>query len=166
MLIRPESPQDHKAIRDLTRDAFAPMSFSDGSEPDIIDKLRKAGDLTLSLVAEQDEIIGHVAFSPAKIRKAKGDWYGLGPISVRADMQRQGIGTKLVQTGLDMLRKKGAAGCVLTGNPDVYRPMGFTNDHALTFSGLNPEYILFIALSGTAPEGEINFAPAFGEEHP
>lgn len=166
MLIRPESPQDHKAIRDLTRDAFAPMSFSDGSEPDIIDKLRKAGDLTLSLVAEQDEIIGHVAFSPAKIRKAKGDWYGLGPISVRADMQRQGIGTKLVQTGLDMLRKKGAAGCVLTGNPDVYRPMGFTNEHALTFSGLNPEYILFIALSGTVPEGEINFAPAFGEEHP
>ncbi|MDP5086608.1 MAG: N-acetyltransferase [Yoonia sp.] len=166
MLIRPESPQDHKAIRDLTRDAFAPMSFSDGSEPDIIDQLRKAGDLTLSLVAEQDEIIGHVAFSPAKIRKAKGDWYGLGPISVRADMQRQGIGTKLVQTGLDMLRKKGAAGCVLTGNPDVYRPMGFTNEHALTYSGLNPKYILFIALNGTAPKGEINFAPALEEDHP
>lgn len=166
MLIRPESPQDHKAIRDLTRDAFAPMSFSDGSEPDIIDKLRKAGDLTLSLVAEQDEIIGHVAFSPAKIRKAKGDWYGLGPISVRADMQRQGIGTKLAQTGLDMLRKMGAAGCVLTGNPDVYCPMGFTNEHALTYSGLNPEYILFIALNGTAPKGEINFAPALEEDHP
>ena len=166
MIIRLETAADHQAIHDLTRDAFAPMSFSDGSEPDMVRQLRKDGDLTLSLVAEEHEIIGHVAFSPAKISKAQGVWYGLGPISVRADKQKQGIGTKLAHTGLEMLRKMGAAGCVLTGNPDVYRPMGFTNDHALTYSGLNPKCILFITFNGAAPKGEINFAEALEEEHP
>ncbi|EBA13912.1 GNAT family N-acetyltransferase [Roseobacter sp. CCS2] len=166
MIIRAETPADHQAIYNLTRDAFAPMSFSDGSEPGIVNQLRADGDLTLSLVAEQKEIIGHVAFSPAKISGGEGAWYGLGPISARADMQKQGIGTKLAHTGLGLLRELGAAGCVLTGNPDVYCPMGFSNDHALTYSGLNPKYILFITLNGTAPKGEINFAEALEEEHP
>ncbi|MEJ8561894.1 N-acetyltransferase [Yoonia sp. GPGPB17] len=166
MIVRLETAADHQAIYDLTRDAFAPMSFSDGSEPDMIDLMRKDGDLILSLVAEEDEIIGHVAFSPAKISNTRGVWYGLGPISVRADKQRQGIGTKLAHTGLDMLRKMGAAGCVLTGNPDVYRPMGFSNDHALTYSGLNPKFILYMTFNGTAPKGEINFAEALEEDHP
>lgn len=165
MLIRPETEADHDAIYALTRDAFAPMSFSDGSEPSIVNQLREDGDLTLSLVAEQDEIIGHVAFSPARIGGAEGVWYGLGPISVRADQQKQGVGTKLAHTGLDILRKMGAAGCVLTGNPDVYTPMGFSNDHALTYSGLNHRYILFISFNGAAPKGEINFAEALEEEH-
>ncbi|MEL6685392.1 MAG: N-acetyltransferase [Pseudomonadota bacterium] len=166
MIIRPETTADHQAIYDLTRDAFAPMSFSDGSEPGIINEMRAAGDLTLSLVAEQDGIIGHVAFSPAKISDAKGAWYGLGPISVRADHQKQGIGTKLAHAGLDMLRDMGAAGCVLTGNPAVYTPMGFSNDHALTYSGLNPKYILYMTFNGTVPNGEINFAEALEEDHP
>jgi putative acetyltransferase len=164
--IRHEKQGDAAAIYALTKAAFAPMSFSDDSEPDMIDQMRKDGDLVLSLVAEQDGIIGHVAFSPAKISGAAGDWYGLGPISVRADMQKQGLGTKLAHTGLDMLRKMGAAGCVLTGNPDVYAPMGFQSRPDLTYSGLNTKYIHYYVLNGTAPKGEINFAEALEEEHP
>ena len=166
MIIRLETTADHQAIYDLTWDAFAPMSFSDGSEPGIVDQLRKDGDLTLSLVAEQDGIIGHVAFSPVKISNAEGVWYGLGPISVRADKQRQGLGTKLAHTGLDMLRKMGAAGCVLTGNPDVYAPMGFLSDPELTYSGLSTKFIHFYVLNGAAPKGEINFAEPLEEDHP
>lgn len=166
MIIRPETTADHQAIYDLTRDAFAPMSFSDGSEPGIINQMRADGDLTLSLVADAGDIIGHVAFSPASIAVAEGDWYGLGPIAVRADYQRQGIGTKLAHAGFDHLRKLGAAGCVLTGNPAVYTPMGFSNDHALTYSGLNPKYILYRAWGGAVPEGEIAFADALQEDHP
>ena len=166
MKIRPETSVDYQAIYNLTRDAFAPMSFSDGSEPGIIDELRDNGELTLSFVAEEDGIIGHVAFSPAKISNTKGVWYGLGPISVRADKQRQGIGTKLAHAGLDALRKMGATGCVLTGNPDVYQPMGFSNEHALTYSGLNPKFILYYAFDGTPPAGEINFAGPLEEDHP
>ena len=166
MIIRPEAPDDYQAIYDLTEAAFGPMSFSDGSEPDIVNELRANGDLTISLVAEEGDVIGHVAFSPAKISKAKGNWYGLGPISVRADKQRHGLGTQLAHTGLDILRGIGATGCVLTGNPAVYTPIGFSNEHGLNYSGLNPKYILFISFDGTVPKGEIAFADALQEDHP
>ena len=63
--IRDEKTGDAAAIHDLTSAAFEGMPHSDGSEPRIVDQLREDGDLTLSLVAERDdEIIGHIAFSP------------------------------------------------------------------------------------------------------
>lgn len=163
--IRPEVPADADAIYALTRDAFAPMSFSDGREAGAVGEMRQSGVLTLSLVAEKETIIGHVAFSPVTITDAAGEWYGLGPISVLQLYQRMGLGTKMAQTGLKMLRQFGAAGCVLTGNPDVYRPMGFSTDHALTYNSLNPTYILYHSLDGSIPKGEISFVPALEEDH-
>lgn len=75
MLVRHETPADFDAIHDLTSIAFKPMPFSDGTEADIIGTLRADGDLTISLVAEENsEIIGHVAFrrSPSTARMAAG----------------------------------------------------------------------------------------------
>ena len=67
MEIRSEQPADIPLIYQLTDRAFAPMSFSDGTEPAVIDALREAGDLTLSLVALKDNtLVGHVAFSPVQ----------------------------------------------------------------------------------------------------
>ena len=162
MQIRPEQPQDADAIHHLTEIAFAPMSYSDGSEPAIIRELRRAGDITLSLVAEEDgDIIGHVAFSPVEIDGRHDGWFGLGPISVRPDRQRQGIGRALVSAGLTWLRERGASGCALTGDPVVYRGMGFENDGELRYRSLDTRYVQWIAFSGDAPRGELRFAPAF-----
>jgi len=164
--IRPERHDEAQAIHDLTRDAFAPMAFSDENDQHIPARLRAAGDLTLSLVAVTDRVIGHVAFSPVTIADAQGDWYALGPISVEAPFQRQGIGTQLAKAGLAYLAEKRAAGCVLTGNPDVYVPMGFTTDHALSYGGLDPRNILYYAIDGSIPAGEITFAPALQQDIP
>lgn len=167
MLIRPETTHDIAAIRQLTDTAFAPMPYADGNEGAALDQMRSDGDLTLSLVAEEDgQIIGHVAFSPAQITYASGDWYGLGPISVRADRQRQGIGTRLTQQGLDQLRAGGAAGCVLIGRPQVYGPMGFVSDGNLTHGKLDLSLVQYIVLHGTRPRGEVTFAPALQEADP
>ena len=55
--------------------------------------LRAAEALTVSLVAELDgRVIGHIAFSPVAISDGTQDWYGLGPVSVLPEYQRQGIG--------------------------------------------------------------------------
>ena len=119
MLIRDERPQDAAAIHDITRQAFATMPFSDGDEPELVDNLRLAGALTLSLVAEEaGAILGHIAFSPVRVSDAHGDWYGLGPVSVRPDRQKQGIGAALIRAGLARLETLGAAGCVLLGHHD------------------------------------------------
>lgn len=164
--IRPERPGDAQRVHDLTHAAFAPMAFSDGTEAAAVEAMRQSGDLVLSLVAETDRIIGHIAFSPATISGAKGDWFALGPISVDAGHQRRGIGTALAKAGLAALKAQGAAGCVLTGNPDVYRSMGFRRGEGLSYGGLNPKFILYHAFDGTEPAGEITFAPALQEDHP
>ncbi len=167
MLIRPETPDDIKTIRRLTDVAFAPMPYADGNEGAALDQMRIDGDLTVSLVAEvHGKIIGHIAFSPAQISGASGDWYGLGPISVHADRQKQGIGTKLAHEGLSQLKTSNAAGCVLIGRPVVYGPMGFTSDGNLTHKGLDPAIVQYIILNGTAPKGEVTFAPALQETSP
>ena len=91
-VIRPERPDDADAIHELTVIAFDPMPFSDGTEAPIIRALRAAGELTVSLVDEEDgEVVGHVAFSPVTVGGADVGWYGLGPISVHPGRQRQGI---------------------------------------------------------------------------
>jgi len=161
--IRDERPADYAAIRTLTDAAFAPMPYGDGTEAASIDRMRADSDLTISLVAEADEIIGHVAFSPAQVGRTPGAWYGLGPISVREDVQKQGLGTRLAHTGLNRLRAMGAAGCVLIGRPQVYGPMGFISDRSLTHGKLDPALVQYIVLNGSKPSGEVTFAPALQE---
>ncbi len=160
MIIREERPSDDAQINDLTERAFAPMPFSDDTEAEALRALRRAGDLTLSLVAEDETgIVGHVAFSPVTINGKDGGWYGLGPISVEPDRQRAGIGRSLVAVGLDTLRQRGAAGVALIGNPDIYSRFGFESDGKLTYKQLEPRLVQRIIFSGDPPEGELLFAP-------
>jgi putative acetyltransferase len=159
--IRHELPADDQAIHDLTLKAFAPMSFSNGSEAPMVRALRAAGDLTLSLVAEDDgKVVGHVAFSPATVDGRHDGWFGLGPVSVHPDRQRQGIGKLLIEHGLDLLREAGANGCALIGNPAIYSRLGFESDGLLTYRGLPVRDVQRIVLAGSAPRGELRFAAA------
>ncbi|WP_108813975.1 GNAT family N-acetyltransferase [Loktanella sp. Alg231-35] len=159
--LRPERAEDQKTLHALIAAAFAPMNFSDGTEADALDRLRRDGDLSLSLIATiEANIVGHVAFSPATVSGAEGDWFALGPIAIKAPFQRQGIGTKLSLAGLDWLKARGAAGCVLIGNPHVYGPMGFASNASLTHGDLPHAFVQFVSFTGTVPQGEVIFAPA------
>ncbi|MBW8318645.1 MAG: N-acetyltransferase [Rhizobium sp.] len=162
MRIRPEAPGDEAAIGALTADAFAGHPHSDGSEPQIIERLRRLGMLTLSLVAEDEgEIVGHVAFSPVTLSGGEGGWYGLGPISVAPGRQRSGIGSSLVREGVAKLEAQGAKGCALVGEPAYYNRFGFTVRPQLQTAGVPPEYFLVLPLHGGAPSGMVTFHPAF-----
>lgn len=164
MLIRFETAADVGAIHALTYAAFEPMPFSDNTEARIIRDLRAAGDLTISLVAEEDgEIIGHVAFSPVAIDGIHRGWFGLGPISVKSERQRQGIGKALILKGLDLLRERGASGCALIGNPDIYGQVGFESDGNLRYGDFDTRLVQRIVFKGPPPSGMLTFAPAFGE---
>lgn len=161
--IRPETPADHAAIAALTTAAFAEAEHSDGSEAQIIARLRMDGDLTLSLVAEQASgIIGHIAFSPITIDGAHNGWFGLGPVSAHPDHQGQGIGSALIHKGLEYLRSLGSQGSVLLGNPAYYSRFGFASCPALIYPDAPSEYFMALPLSKSAiPSGEVQYAPAF-----
>lgn len=161
--IRPERAGDAAAIHSLVAAAFVGHPHSDGSEPGIVDRLRAAGALTLSLVAEQDgAIIGHAAFSAVTISDSASGWYGLGPLAVAPERQGEGIGGALVRAGLDALRRSSAQGCVVLGEPGYYGRFGFTQMPALTFPGPPAEYFQAIPFDGPAPTGTVTYHAAFG----
>lgn len=162
MILRPETETDRAAIRALTAAAFDGHPHSDGSEPRIIDALRDAGALSLSLVAESDgQMIGHVAFSPVEW-PGQGDWFGLGPVAVAPDRQGQGIGRQLIEAGLAELRRRGARGCVVMGEPDYYGRFDFVQDPRLTYPGPPPEYFMALAFGAVEGTGDVRYHPAFG----
>lgn len=161
--IRCERPGDEAAIRALTEAAFRTQPHSEGDEQDLIDALRRDGDLTLSLVAQDGaRIVGHIAFSPVTISDLTTGWYGLGPVSVLPEMQRRGIGARLIQQGLAEMRNRGAAGIVLLGSPDLYGRFGFSHDPELRYPGPPPRYFQRLVLAGEAPAGVVSYAAAFG----
>lgn len=162
MHIRPEKPEDVPATFTVVRDAFARTEYSNGREQFILNALRDAGALTLSLVAEDEgEILGQVAFSPVAINGEFHGWYGLGPVAVRPDCQRQGIGKALIQEGLAQLRTMGAAGCVLLGSPAYYQRFGFTTRPELVLEGVPPEYFLSLPFRDVVPTGTVQFHAGF-----
>lgn len=162
MRIRPEAPGDEAAIGAITAAAFAGHPYSDGSEPRIIERLRQAGVLTLSLVAEdENEIVGHVAFSPLTLSGGETGWYGLGPVSVKPGRQRGGIGSSLIREGLSVLTARGAAGVALVGDPAYYNRFGFVADPSLSVADVPPEFFLVLPLHGKAPSGIVAFHPGF-----
>lgn len=163
MIVRPEQPGDVTAIAAVTAGAFAGAAHSDGSEPAIVERLRAAGALAVSLVALDDEaIIGHIAFSPVTFSSGESDWYALGPVSVSPEHQGRGIGTQLIRDGLKAIKDVHAGGCVLLGEPAYYSRFGFLSGAGLTCPGLPPEYLMALPLRGQVPSGILSFHAAFG----
>jgi putative acetyltransferase len=162
LLIREEKQADIAAIAELTVAAFKTLAISSHTEHFIVDALRAAGALTVSLVAELDDrLVGHLALSPVTIAGATGQWYGLGPISVLPEMQRQGIGKALIEQGLARLRQLGAGGVCLVGHPGYYRRFGFVNVDGLGLTGVPPEVFFALSFDGVMPRGEVAFHPGF-----
>jgi len=162
LLIRDEEVSDHNSISEVTRAAFETLEISDHTEQHIIEELRSAQALAVSLVAELDGlVVGHIAFSPVSISDGTPGWYGLGPVSVHPDYQRLGIGKELIQEGLSRLRKLNAKGCCLVGHPAYYPQFGFKNVEKLVFEGVPSEAFFALSFDGSLPTGTVQFHEGF-----
>jgi putative acetyltransferase len=162
IVIRDEVDTDVAVIAEVTVAAFKTLEISNQTEQFIIDALRTAKALTVSLVAElEGKIVGHVAFSPVTISDNTPNWYGLGPVSVLPEYQRQGIGTALIREGLSRLNKLNASGCCLVGHPEYYRRFGFENMAGLVLEGVPPEVFFALPLIAPPPQGFVRFHEAF-----
>lgn len=163
-IVRLERENDREAIRRVHRAAFAGHPHSRQTEHAIVDALREAGALSLSLVAEVGgEVVGHVAFSPGRLGAQEG-WYVLGPIGVLPARQRRGVGVALVERGVDELRRREASGCALVGDPAYYRRFGFRRIAGVDCPGIPDEYVLCLVLRGHSGAGELHHHPAFAVE--
>ncbi len=162
MIIRDEMESDIERISEVTKSAFENHPYSHQTEQFIVLALRKAGALTVSLVAEVGgKVVGHIAFSPVTISDGSGGWYGVGPVSVLPEFQRQGIGKTLVYRGLSSLTAMGARGCLLVGDPKYYERFGFRNIPDLVLDGVPPENFLVLPFTGTPARGTVTFHEGF-----
>jgi putative acetyltransferase len=162
IVIRTERPDDHIAIHDITKRAFAPMPFADGDEQELIGKLRDADALALSLVAEMDGIVvGQITLTPAFAADNSPGWFALGPIAVAPEHQSQGIGGQLIRAGTEWMGEQDAAGCVLVGNPAYYSRFGFVPFPALAPHGEPAEYFQILPLRVYEPSVVVGFHPLF-----
>lgn len=167
VIIRSETLGDVDAITAVTAAAFATLEISNHTEQYIIDALRAAGALTVSLVAEAGgRVIAHAAFSPAGISDGTPDWYGLGPVSVLPECQRQGIGKSLIREGLARLKAINARGCCVVGHPDYYQRFGFEQVPGLAVAGVPRDVFFALSFDGRLPQGTVEFHEGFQVDGP
>ena len=163
--IRNETDADVDAIAEVTVAAFRTLEISENTEQFIIAALRAAGALAVSLGAEAGgRVVGHIAFSPVTIADGTPDWYGLGPVSVLAELHRRGIGKALVREGLSRLKEMNARGCCVVGHPEYYRKFGFENAPGLVLEGVPPEVFFALSFDGHCPQGAVTFHEGFKAE--
>jgi putative acetyltransferase len=131
--VRLEGPADAHAIRQVNE-----LAFEGPAEAGLVDAIRAAGAMTLSMVAVtcgesldgeviDGEVVAHALFTPVTIDGDEGraSALGLGPLAVRPDLQGRGIGTVLVETCLENLREAGHEVVVVVGHPGYYPRFGF-----------------------------------------
>lgn len=161
--IRRETESDISAIREITGRAFTGFSRRGYSEQAIVEALRDADALQLSLIAVDGPfIVGHVAVAPVTISDGTPNWYSIGPVSVDPDFQGRGIGSALVSRALDLLGEEGVGGVVALGQVEFYRKFGFAQFEDL----INPDFPgdNFFARplrDAKVPAGEVAYHPAF-----
>ena len=121
--IRAEEPRDQCGVFEVHARAFPQLG-----EAKLVDALRAAGAVTISLVAERGgRVVGHILFSPVRVEGEGGSFVaqGLAPMAVDPSCQREGIGSALVRAGLDACRAAGHTIVFVLGHPDYYPRFGF-----------------------------------------
>lgn len=155
--IRDESSRDWTDVHRVVCSAFG-----QAAEAQLIEKLREAGDIVISLVAaENEQIVGHVLLSKMD---APFPALALAPLSVLPTKQRKGIGSALIKEAVSRARAGGWDAVFVLGDPDYYGRFGFDRESAAGFtSPYAGRYFMVLKLSSPLPvtAGELKHAPAF-----
>jgi putative acetyltransferase len=161
--VSPEQPDQLERIYRVNTRAFDGRN----EEAELVDALRSAGDLLLSLVATVNgEVVGHAAFSRLTVDAADGPVGGvaLAPVAVDPDCQGEGVGSKLISAGIEMLRERGEQVILVVGNPAYYSRFGFSCAVGKRYPGRQsgPHFLaLVLGDPATAPIGPATYPDAF-----
>jgi putative acetyltransferase len=156
--VRQEQPEDIAGVRAINEVAFPlhtqqEKEAGQSAEAGIVDSIRSACPDVVSLVAvDAGRIVGHIFFSPVFVSTAGGVVQGMGlaPMAVLPERQRQGIGSLLVQAGIEAMRKRGCPFVIVLGHPGYYPRFGFVpaSQHGLScqWDGVPDEAFMVLVL--------------------
>ena len=108
----------------------------------------------------RERIVGHVALSDVASPAKKG-WLTLGPVSVEPPLQRRGVGSQLIEAGLQAIREHSAKGCVLVGDHRYYHRFGFVVAREFAPPQYPPQHFQVVRFGDAFPDAPVAFHPAF-----
>ncbi|NIA68853.1 N-acetyltransferase [Pelagibius litoralis] len=125
MIIRETLESDLPALLDINR-----LAFGEDDEAALVQDILgdPSAEPTLSLIAfDGERPVGHILFSRARLSEpdSSKSLAILAPLAVVPDAQRQGIGGRLIESGLAQLTKSGVDLVFVLGDPDYYQRHGF-----------------------------------------
>lgn len=164
--VRDEHAEDIPVVHELNV-----LAFETETEANLVDILRESAGPIISLVAIEDEtIVGHILFTPVELNgRSSLKIMGLAPMAVAPERQRSGIGSALINEGLNRCGELGAGAVVVLGHPAYYPKFGFV---PASTTNINCEYDVpddvFMVLELTADylsavNGTIKYHEAFAE---
>ena len=164
VIIRCENEEERSAVRSVNLAAFG-----QDDEADLVERLQHEGVVLLSLVAVAErQIVGHILFSRMWIDTANRPIaaVALAPMAVLPGRQHQGVGGRLIRSGLNWLQDRGEHIVIVLGHPHYYPRFGFSTKKARTLESPFPPYAFMAtelsvnALDGIC--GRVRYPAAFG----
>ena len=141
--IRLETPEDDAGVR-----AVNEAAFGQSTEAELVEMLCRDCPDALSLVADDNGIVGHILFTPALVEAAGRCVIGVGlaPMAVLPGRQ-----------GLAMLRERGYPFVIVLGHPEYYPRFGFerASEHGLSsqWEGIRDEAFMVLILDAEVMDG-------------
>ena len=119
------------------------VAFGNDKEAELVRELLHdpSAQPVLSLLAYKDDrAAGHILFTAASLKEIEKAAVIaiLAPLAIVPDAQKQGIGGKLVQRGLQLLTKSGVELVFVLGHPEYYPRYGFKPAGQLGFEAPYP----------------------------
>ena len=105
-------------------------NFGQENEAILVERLRNSEFFIneLSLVAEEKgEIVGHLLISKIEVEYDSGRIFclSLAPVSVAPEHQNKGIGTRMTEDAIAIVRQFDFPGIIVVGHPEYYPRFGF-----------------------------------------
>jgi putative acetyltransferase len=142
VLIRREVPEDVGVIHSVTASAFARPGEDGPVEAPLVDWLRASPawipELSLVAVDSSGDVVGHVVCTRATVGSAPV--LALGPLSVRPDWQRRGVGKALMHAVLGAGDALGEPLVALLGSTTYYPRFGFRLASEYGITPRHPEW--------------------------
>jgi putative acetyltransferase len=113
--------------------------------------------------AGPDAVVGHLAVTACRLAPGALPAALLGPLAVAPARQRQGLGGRLIEAGLERARRAGVGAVFVLGDPAYYGRFGFRAERSVA-----PPYPLpeawegawqSLALAGPPPHGTLVVPP-------
>ncbi|MCU5516569.1 GNAT family N-acetyltransferase [Bacillus wiedmannii] len=171
--IRQEQKSDYRKTEEVVKEAFLNEEYSDKKEHELVKRIRECDAFVpeLSIVAVDEEIVGHIMLSKITIEKdgASVDSLALAPVSVARGHQKKGIGGKLIVAALEKAKGLGYVSVVVLGHPEYYPKFGFKKASEWNIKAsfeVPDEVFMVMELRGNAlegVEGVVEYSSAFAE---